>query len=327
MALKIGILGAARIAPWAIIFPSQVIPTTNCVAIAARDRSRAEVFAATHNIPRVYDSYADVVADPEIDLIYNPLPIHLHAEWSIKALETGKHVLCEKPFAMNIDEANAMQTAAKNNGKRIIEAFHHRYHPAHIALLNWAQSGKIGDVRKIQAVFNVHIKDDGQEIRHRVETGGGAMMDLGCYPLNWVLNVLDQSPIKVEAEATLTPAGVDETMVADLYFENGAVAKISTMMSEGTERMMQLHVIGESGSITFENPVAPHLRGKLSCSDGSIAEVSPISTYTHQLAAIASSLRSGAELPTEGNSITRQQKVLDEIYIAAGLRHLRFFSS
>ena len=177
----IGILGAARITDKALIDPAKVIPQIRLRAIAARDRTRAEAFAQRHGVADVHDSYQQVIDAEAVDLVYNPLPINLHADWTIRALAAGKHVLCEKPFAMNVGEAERMLAAAEASGKRLIEAFHYRYHPAFQTCLDWLAADEIGELREIRATFDVEIKDNGTEIRHRVETGGGAMMDLGCY--------------------------------------------------------------------------------------------------------------------------------------------------
>jgi predicted dehydrogenase len=322
----IGVLGAARITEKALVHPAQVTPQCSLIAIAARDRARANAYAKKHNVAQVFESYQEVVSAEPVDLIYNPLPINLHAEWTIKALQAGKHVLCEKPFAMNVDEAKAMLAAAEGSGKRLVEAFHYRYHPAFETCLAWLAVDEIGEVREIQAAFTVQIKDDGTEIRHRVETGGGAMMDLGCYPLHWALTVMGTAPNLVEASAKLTPTGVDETLTADLTFASGAHARLTTDMAPGTPFRADLKLIGTKGEIEFINPLAPHQGARLRTQAGREAEISPISTYTYQLASVLRALQLGTTLPTEGEMILRQQQALDDIYEAAGLRHLRYLS-
>jgi predicted dehydrogenase len=231
--IGIGLLGAARITDKAVVYPVHVIPQVKLAAMAARDRARAEATAEVWGVADVVDDYQAVIDHADVDLVYNPLPINLHAEWTIKALEAGKHVLCEKPFAMNADEARAMLAAAERSEGRLIEAFHYRYHPAFQTCMDWIAAGAIGELREIDAVFNVGIKDNGTEIRHRVETGGGAMMDLGCYPLHWALSVMGAEPVSVEAAATLTRAGVDETMSATLTFEGGAVGAAGLLYGGG----------------------------------------------------------------------------------------------
>ncbi len=326
MTIGIGLLGAARITEISIVHPVQSTPQSRLAVMAARARARAEAYAKTHNVGQVVDTYDEVVSASSVDLVYNPLPINLHAEWTIKALQAGKHVLCEKPFAMNAQEAEAMLAAAEMSGKRLIEAFHYRYHPAFETCLAWLAADEIGEVREIHAAFDVQIKDNGAEIRHRVETGGGAMMDLGCYPLHWTLTVMGEAPYATEASATLTPSGVDETLSADLTFASGAHARLTTSMAPGTPLRADLKLIGTKGEIEFINPLAPHQGARLRTSAGREAEISPISTYTYQLASVLRAIQLGTSLPTEGSMILRQQQALDEVYSAAGLRHLRYLS-
>ena len=324
--IGIGLLGAARITKKAIVDPVRVTPRCSMTAIAARNRDRAEAYATTNGVAEVFSSYEEVIESEQVDLVYNPLPINLHAEWTIKALQAGKHVLCEKPFAMNIDEANAMVEAAKASGRRLVEAFHYRYHPAFETCLAWLAADEIGELQAVHAAFDVHIKDDGSEIRHRVETGGGAMMDLGCYPLHWALTIMGEAPREIQATATLTPTGVDESLQADLTFASGVSAHLTTSMAAGTRFRADMRLIGSKGEITFNNPLAPHSSGRLRTSSGREAEVSKIPTYTWQLAAVLKAVELDTALPTEGDMILLQQRALDEVYTAAGLRHLRFVS-
>ncbi|MEO1553316.1 MAG: Gfo/Idh/MocA family oxidoreductase [Pseudomonadota bacterium] len=325
--IGIGLLGAARITDKAIVQPVQTTANCRLTAIAARDRDRAEAYAKQHGVETVLGSYEELVSDPHVDLVYNPLPINLHADWTMKALLAGKHVLCEKPFAMNVDEAKAMVDTAAATGKRLIEAFHYRYHPAFETCLAWLAADEIGDLREIHAAFDVHIRDNGTEIRHRVETGGGAMMDLGCYPLHWALTLMGEAPSAVEARATLTPTGVDETLEAKLAFGSGATAHLTTSMAAGANFRADLRLVGTKGEILFTNPLAPHAGGRLRTAAGREAEVSPITTYTYQLASVLKAIQLGTPLPTEGDMILRQQAALDAVYAAAGLRHLRYLDA
>lgn len=322
--MGIGLLGAARITEKAVVNPVQVTPQCKLTAIAARDFDRARAYAKQHGVAQAFASYEEVVSADSVDLVYNPLPINLHAEWTITALQAGKHVLCEKPFAMNADEAQAMLAASESSGKRLIEAFHYRYHPAFETCLAWLAADEIGELREIHAAFDVEIKDNGTEIRHRVETGGGAMMDLGCYPLHWALTVMGEAPKHVEATASLTPTGVDEAMQARLNFGAGVTAHLTTSMAAGAKFRADMKLIGSKGEIEFTNPLAPHSGGRLRTKAGREAEISPITTYTWQLAAVLKGLQLGTPLPTEGEMILRQQAALDAVYDAAGLRHLRY---
>ncbi|MEM5518894.1 Gfo/Idh/MocA family oxidoreductase [Henriciella sp. AS95] len=327
--LRIGILGAARIAPKAVCDPARVVGGVSLAGVAARNREKAQTFADQHGIEKAYADYDELIASPDIDLVYNPLPINLHAEWTIKALEAGKHVLCEKPFAMNVEEAKAMLAAADKADKRLIEAFHYRYHPAFAVCMDWLNEGRIGDVTRIDADFSVQIRDTDDEIRQFPETGGGAMMDLGCYPLSWALHLLGSDLTVVDAKAETTRRGVDQTLLARLQ-HGKAWVHLTTSMAQGTPFNADMTIAGTDGLIYFKNPLAPHAGSTLSMrrADGSevdqLRPISPISTYTWQLAAIVDALKTGQPLATEGQVIIDQQAGLDAIYEAAGLRHLRY---
>jgi predicted dehydrogenase len=325
-ALRIGLLGASRIAPQAVVTPAAKLEGVEVCAVAARDRHRAADFARTHAIARVIDSYDALIDDPGIDLVYNALPPHRHADLSIRALKAGKHVLCEKPLAMNSAEAAAMVRAARDSGRRLIEAFHYRYHPAFADCLSVLRSGELGDIRDIEAAFDVAIPFAPQELRHRPETGGGAMMDLGCYPLNWALAIAAEAPAAVTATASVTRAGVDASMQATLEFGCGITARISCSMAEGVPFRADMTVRGSAGSLCFHNPLAPHDGGYIAIDTAHgrrRLEASPVPTYEWQLAAVVGALASGEALPTEGDAMLLQQQSLDRVYRAAGLGALR----
>src|SRR5512135_1936060 len=151
--LRIGILGAARIAPMALVRPAQQVPEATIVAVAARDPIKAQAFATKHGIPDVHPSYDALLADPAIEAVYNPLPNSLHCEWTIRALDAGKHVLCEKPLATNAAEAERMAEAASRTGRVLVEAFHWRYHPLAARMKNVVESGELGRLRDIETSF------------------------------------------------------------------------------------------------------------------------------------------------------------------------------
>jgi predicted dehydrogenase len=311
-----------------MVSPARVRSGAILQSVAARDEARAREFAEAHGFKRHDASYESLVAADDIDVVYNALPINLHAEWSIRALQAGKHVICEKPFAMNVREAAQVQAAARLSGKRVIEAFHYRYHPGFLQTLAWVDAGEIGLISSIDATFNVAINDrDGTEIRHLPETGGGAFMDLGCYPLSWALNLLRTTPVHIEAKASLTPRGVDESMEAVLTFPGAVRARLSASMAPGEAFVARLHVKGSKGEILFVNPLAPHHGGVLTLTAGSkrlSPRISRISTYTWQLDTILFALEAQVPLPTEGDAVIMQQEVLDGIYAAAGLKALRY---
>src|SRR5436190_1784336 len=218
--LRIGILGAARIAPMALIRPARQVPEAAVTAVAARDPTRAAIFARKHGIPRVADSYAALLADPEIDAIYNPLPNSLHATWTIQALEAGKHVLCEKPLASNADEARSMADAARRCDRVLVEAFHYRYHPLAARMRAIIDSGALGTVQHIEATMCIPLPIPG-DIRYQWKLAGGATMDVGCYAISLVRFLAGAEPEVLRAHARLSSAKVDRWISADFQFADG----------------------------------------------------------------------------------------------------------
>ncbi|MEM1229014.1 MAG: Gfo/Idh/MocA family oxidoreductase [Pseudomonadota bacterium] len=322
--LRIGLLGAAAITPEAIIAPARVMPRVTVTRVAARDPARAEAFAREHGVPRTDDDYAALVASDEVDLVYCALPISHHAHWSIRALEAGKHVLCEKPFAMNETEARAVLEVAERTGRRVIEAFHYRHHPVFATCLEWVREGLVGTLEQITAEFAAPVPIDPADIRSVPALGGGALMDLGCYPLRWIDDLTDGTARVTGASASLAETGVDRAFEVELAFDGGR-ATAHTAMGAGTGLSIQLHIQGSAGQIRFRNPLAPQHGAQLELTGThtQVAPVSAISTYCYQLAEVSEALASGAPLVNEGARILRQQRLLDASYRAAGLAQLR----
>src|SRR5580700_3009835 len=177
--IRIGVLGAARIAPAALIRPARHVDGAEVVSVAARDPAKASAFAAKHHIPRVAGSYEELVADPGIDAVYNPLPNGLHGRWTMAALAAGKHVLCEKPFTANAEEARAVEAAHRPSGVVLMEAFHYRYHPLFARVRELIASGNVGTVRHIEAALCFPLFS-AKDIRWDPALAGGATMDAGC---------------------------------------------------------------------------------------------------------------------------------------------------
>ncbi|EEA03449.1 oxidoreductase domain protein [Burkholderia sp. H160] len=319
--LQFGVLGAARIVPWALIEPVARRTDVAVAAVAAR-RPGAAAFAQEHGIPKAYDSYEALLADSSIDVIYNPLPPHLHAEYSIKALEAGKHVLCEKPFAMNAREAHAMLSAAEKAGRRIVEALHDRYHPVFEHLLALVDSGRLGQLRSLQAVFNHSIPASPSEFRRTPEMGGGALIELGCYPVHWCRSLLRAEPEVVSAEAIVTPNGCDEEMRARLQFPAGIEARVEACMTPGWKYHARFIIEGERGTVTAENSLLPHLgHSIIERIDGTMRQytVAGATTFDHQLEAFVMALANGRPLPTEGPDSLGNIQTIDAIYAKAGV--------
>ena len=323
--LRVGLLGASRISRGAIIEPALKIDGVEVSCVAARDPGRAAGFAKEHGIPQVELDYEALIASDHVNLIYNGLPPSGHAPWSIAALEAGKHVLCEKPFAMNADEAQAMVDAAEQTGKVLIEAFHHRYHPAWIRTLELIKAGAIGAVQRVYGRFNVAIAFDPGEIRYRPELGGGAMMDLGCYPVHWARSVIGDEPEVVSASATRHESGVDTSMQAEFEFPDGAMARVECSMSEDLPEGLdvELSVEGDSGKLIMTNPLVPHAGSEIiveSNGDTLREEFAGESTYYHQLLHTAKVIKGEAAPLTGGADAVGNMRVLGAAYRLAGIR-------
>jgi predicted dehydrogenase len=319
--LRIGILGAARIAPVALVKPARRTGKAVVTAVAARDRNRADEFAKKHEIPRVLDNYADLVNDPDIDAVYNPLPNGLHGYWTIAALEGGKHVLCEKPFTANADEARAVLEACNSNpGLVVMEAFHYQYHPLTKRLVEIVRSGELGNITNVDVAFSAPLWKKG-DIRYQLALAGGATMDMGCYPVS-LLRLLTPGPRVISAEAKLSSPGVDRAMDAHFSLPDGGRAHIGCSMFSSSVLRLHAEVTGDNGKISVFNPFSPQYghRMKVTTSLGTRKErFSRKPSYDFQLEAFAAAVEDGASFPTSAADAIRTMELIDAIYTAAGL--------
>jgi predicted dehydrogenase len=232
MTLRIGILGAAKIAG-SFMVGAKASSRAAVVAIASRERGRAEAFARQHDIPRAY-GYADLLADREVDAIYNPLPNSLHAEWSIAAARAGKHVLCEKPLAATEAEAHEMFAAADANGVVLLEAFPYMFQPQTLEIERLIASGAIGEIRTMFAAFGFTMADP-SNIRLDAQLGGGALMDAGCYPVSFARQVFGGRPARVTAIARWQ-GGIDQMLATTFEYPGGGIAQISCSFATAVHR-------------------------------------------------------------------------------------------
>jgi predicted dehydrogenase len=319
---KIGILGAAGIAPRSIIQPTRRRKDSVIYAVASRRKAAASDYAHLHGIPRAYSSYDDLLSDPEITIVYNALPPVAHAEWTIRALRAGKHVLCEKPLAMDAEEARRMVEAASTSGRVLAEAFHDRYHPVFLHLLERKASRAFGQIRSLRAEFHVDIPFDPGNIRHDPAQGGGAMMDLGCYPVHWLRSFMDEEPEILSARAELTPLNVDQRMEVGMAFPGGVSAQIVADIASPPFRGL-LRIEGEDGTIEIDNPCLPHKGHSIREWFGDSYREFTLAggtTYDYQLAAFIDAVEKGTFLPTGGDDSIGNMKAVDAIYEASGLR-------
>jgi predicted dehydrogenase len=319
--LRIGFLGAAWIAPTAVMAPARRASGVEVVAVAARDPMRAKAFAARHGIPAVHDTYERLLADPSVDAVYVPLPNGLHGRWTIAALRAGKHVLCEKPFTANADEARAVAAVARETGLVVMEAFHYRYHPVARRMVEIVESGELGPLRHVRASFCFPLPRF-SDIRYRFDLAGGALMDAGCYAVHMVRTFGGAEPEVVAARALTRSVHVDRAMRADLRFPGGHTGRIVCSMWSSDVLRIGVRVIGERGELRVLNPLAPQLVHRIAVrtADGRRVErLSRRPTYDYQLDAFTAAVRDGGPVLTDPADSIRNMTVVDAVYRAAGL--------
>jgi xylose dehydrogenase (NAD/NADP) len=243
--LRIGILGAAKIAR---LFVSGVAPSKSIsvAAIASRDAAKAERFAQEYGIARAHGSYEALLADPDIDAIYNPLPNTMHAEWSIRATTAGKHVLCEKPLATTAADAREMFASARRHNVHLVEAYPYRAQPQTLKLKELLGAAAIGKVRLIHSSFGVFFSDP-ENIRLKPDLGGGALFDAGSYAISLMRLAAGERPVRVRAVARWADTGVDRTVMAMLEFANGLLAQMSCSFAACYHR--HALIAGDKGTI------------------------------------------------------------------------------
>jgi len=303
MALRFAILGAARIAKAALIDPVSENPDATLVAIGASTRERALEYAMTHAIANA-GSYEEVVARDDVDVVYNALPPAGHFEWSLKALEAGKHVFLEKPATVNEADARALVEAANKAGKRLIEAFHYRWHPLFNRAVEIVQSGQLGELVSAEAEFSAPIVRRAQEFRWQAAQGGGALADLGCYPISWLRQLAGEEPEVTAAHQDLEPDGIDRRTTAHFSFPNGLQADVICDMDPvGGRKPPRLELIGTKGRLDIDNPLAPQYGSELILTaDGQkTSETFPRRpSYAYQFDGIVDAILAGKPVWTEG---------------------------
>ncbi|MCE9521176.1 MAG: Gfo/Idh/MocA family oxidoreductase [Alphaproteobacteria bacterium] len=317
-ALNIGIIGAARVAVYAMIAPAKDNPRTHVFAIAARNPVRGHAFAAVHGIAKVHATYAALMADPDIDLVYIATPPAFHAENAIAALRAGKHVLVEKPFAMNAVQAAEMVAAAGSAGRRVFEAFHYRHHALWQRITDIVRGGQLGALKAIEAAFHVPIENTPGEFRWDARLGGGALMDLGCYPLQWARVVAGEEPVVTSARMRIV-AGVDAETQAELRFPSGLPARISCGM-DGESFKAFVNVEGSLGRMSVMNPLAPQMGHLLETRiDGVVRKetVDGPATFAAQLEAVVAALLDGAPFALADDDPIKSMALIDAVRAAA----------
>lgn len=325
--LKIAMLGAANIGDWGLVKPARVVEGVDLYSLAARDRTRALSYARKHDIPAVHESYESLLADPNIDAIYNPLPNSLHCEWTIRALDAGKHVLCEKPFSCNAAEARQMAQAATRNNRVLMEALHYRFHPM-AARMKDAVS-QLGAIHRIETNMCVPLYSP-KDIRYRYELGGGAAMDVGAYAVSLMRflasasqeEVLAKNPLIKSARVKLRGEHIDRAMKVDVQWDNGTTGRLHFSLWSSALLKLSARVVGEHGELRVSNPYLPHISNSLKLQIGATKtkeKVAGDATYTYQLQEFVDRIRKTGPYASDVSDAIGTMEMIDAIYDAAGL--------
>ncbi|BBX21825.1 oxidoreductase [Mycolicibacter terrae] len=319
--LRIGVLGAARITPVSLLKPAAENPEVVVSAVAARDGRRARAFAAKHGIGRVHDGYDELIADPDIDAVYNPLPNNLHGRWTRAALAAGKHVLCEKPFTANADEAREIAEVAADTDRVVMEAFHYRYHPMTLRIEEIIASGELGTLRRVDTALSFPLPRF-SDIRYDFSLAGGALMDAGCYAVHMARTFGGETPEVIAAQAKLRDPVIDRAMTAQLRFPAGHTGSIRCSLWSSNLLQVSARVVGDRGELRALNPLMPQYLHRLrvhSQRGKRVERFSHRASYAYQLDAFADAVLRGAPVRTTPKDAIENMAVIDAIYQAAGL--------
>ena len=327
--LRWGVLSTANIGTEKVIPAIQRSERCEVVAIASRDAARAEAAAARLGIPTAYEGYESLLADPDVDAVYLPLPNHLHARWAIAAAEAGKHVLCEKPLALTAAQAQDMVDAAESADVLLLEAFMYRLHPSWVAVRDMVTSGRIGDLVAVQSWFS-YFNDDPENIRNILDYGGGALMDIGCYAVNLSRMLFAGEPDTVEGTVRRdTVTGVDTLTSAILGFDSGVATFTCSIRAEPDQRV---HISGTEGHVSVEIPfnIPGDIPTRVYVTSGGepptapgteTITIPPANVYTVQAEAFAAIVLDGSPNRFPAIDGVANMRVIERIFDVAGDRN------
>ena len=319
-----GVLGAAKIAVEKVIPAMQEGQESEVLAIASRDLEKARRAAKTLGVAKTYDSYEALLADPEIEAVYNPLPNHLHVPWTIKAAEAGKHVLCEKPLSLTTGEARQLLSVRNKTGVNIQEAFMVRTHPQWLKTREWIKTGRIGQLRSILGFFS-YFNRDAANIRNNPAYGGGALMDIGCYPINISRFIFEEEPRRVSSLIERDPEmEIDRLTSAILDFPSGqSIFTCSTQLAP----YQRMHFFGSKGRIEVEIPfnIPTGERTRIFIDDGSdlygrnieTIEIAPANQYTIQADLFSRAIRENGETAISLEDSVNNMAVIEAVFRSA----------
>jgi predicted dehydrogenase len=319
--VKWGVLGAASIAVRKVIPGMQKGAHSEITAIASRDKRRAQEAARKLGIEKAYGSYEELLRDGEVEAVYNPLPNHLHVPWSVKAAEAGKHVLCEKPISLTVAEANGLLEVRDRTGVKIGEAFMVKTHPQWLRTQEIIRSGGIGRLQAIAAVFS-YFNRDPANVRHKVEWGGGGLLDIGCYPITMSRFIFGEEPTRVAGMLERDPDfGTDRLASAIMEFPSGQSIFTCSTQAAYFQRMQFL---GTSGRVEIEIPWnAPNDRpcrifiGDLMGGAPKVEEFPVVDQYTIQGDEFSRAIRGERDVPVPLEDAIKNMAVIEAIFKAA----------
>jgi xylose dehydrogenase (NAD/NADP) len=257
--LRWGLLSTARINS-ALIPPLRASKRNRLEAVASRNQATADSYARQWKIPRALGSYEALLNDPEIDVIYNPLPNSLHAEWTVKALHAGKHVLCEKPMVLTLKEADAIIKAAKQAKRVVAEAFMYRHHPQTLKVKELVDSGKLGKLQLIKGSFSFVLSREG-DVRLDKALGGGSIWDIGCYPISYTRMIVGAEPLEVFGWQITGPTGIDMSFVGQMRFPNEVHAQFDCSFALPDHWFIE--IVGTEGTLNVPSPFKPEKNEKI----------------------------------------------------------------
>ena len=266
--LNWGLLSTARINR-ALITPLRASKRNQLLAVASRTQESAEKYAREWKIPRAHGSYEALLADPEIDVVYISLPNHLHAPWTIKAVEAGKHVLCEKPLALSVEEVDAVQSAARRHERVVMEAFMYRHHPQTLKVQEVVKSGTLGPLKLIRGSFSFALSREG-DVRLDPAMGGGSIWDIGCYPISYARTVVGAAPLEVFGWQVIGSTGIDDTFVGQMRFDHDILAQFDSSFVIPFHAFME--IVGSEGTLNIPRPFKPETDEKIYLTRGEKTE-------------------------------------------------------
>jgi len=324
--IRWGVLSTANIGRFQVIPAIQQAARCEVIAIASRNVDGARSVAEELGIARSYGSYGQLLRDPDIDAVYIPLPNHMHAEWTIAAAEAGKHVLCEKPIALTVGEAESMADACRNAGVVLREAFMYRFHPSWQMARRLVDEGRIGEVTAIDSWFS-YFNDDRENIRNILDYGGGALMDIGCYSIHLSRMLLGEEPTSIKASVQRDPVTEVDTYTAGLLEFGHRVATFGcSIRSEPDQRV---DIYGTRGRISIEIPfnIPIDRTTRISVVAGGnpptepkieTIEFEPVNQYTLQAEAFVNAVLDGESVPDSGAAVADNLRVIERVLAATG---------